>query len=105
MVIEISTLISIVSVAISVITIIYNISRNGKKDVTEDVKGDATQMATVITELKSISNGIEDIKKEITSIKDDVKENRDRTTRLEETCKQAHKRIDEIIARLEHSNH
>ena len=74
MVIEISTLISIVSVAIAVITIIYNISRNGKKDVTEDVKEDATQMATVITELKSISNGIEDIKKEITSIKDDVKE-------------------------------
>jgi len=55
--------------------------------------------------LKSISNGIDDIKKEITSIKDDVKENRDRTTRVEESCKQAHKRIDEIITRLEHSNH
>lgn len=38
MVIEISTLISIVSVAIAVITIIYNILRNGKKDTTEDVK-------------------------------------------------------------------
>lgn len=62
-------------------------------------------MATVLTELKSISNGIDDIKKEITSIKDDVKENRDRTTRVEESCKQAHKRIDEIITRLEHSNH
>ena len=79
MVIEISTLISIVSVAIAVITIIYNILRNGKKDTTEDVKEDATQMATVLTELKSISNGIDDIKKEITSIKDDVKENRDRS--------------------------
>ena len=35
MVIEISTLIIIVSVAIAVITIIYNILRNGKKDTQE----------------------------------------------------------------------
>lgn len=95
--IEITLLISIVSVSIAVITIIYNLRRNAKKDTSED----AAQMATVITELKSISSGIDDIKKEITSIKDDVKENRDRTTRLEESCKQAHKRIDEIILRLE----
>ena len=70
MVIEISTLISIVSVAIAVITIIYNISRNGKKDVTEDVKEDATQMATVITELKSISNGINAVTSHCIKVKD-----------------------------------
>lgn len=96
--IEIALLISLISVAFAVFSGIVNLKRNNTRDVTED----ATQMATVITELKSISNGIDDIKKEITSIKDDVKENRDRTTRLEESCKQAHKRIDELVARLEH---
>ena len=98
MTIELTVLISVVSISIAVITFF----RNGKKDTKDDVKEDATQMATVITELKSISNGIEDIKKEITSIKDDVKENRDRTTRVDESCKQAHKRIDELVSRLEH---
>lgn len=95
--IEIALLISVISVAFAIFSGIVNLKRNNAKDTTED----AAQMATVITELKSISSGIDDIKKEITSIKDDVKENRDRTTRLEESCKQAHKRIDEIISRLE----
>lgn len=98
--IEISLLISFASVLLAAITGITNLKRNNTKDVTED----ATQMATVLTELKGISSGIDEIKKEITSIKDDVKENRDRTTRLEESCKQAHKRIDELITRLEHAN-
>ena len=99
MVIELSTLISVVSVSVAVITIIYNIVRNGKKDTTEDVKEDATQM--VLTELKNIMDGISDIKKEITDVKNDVKADRDRITRLEESAKQAHKRIDEILARME----
>lgn len=98
--IEISLLISVVSVCFAIVTGIIAIKRNNTKDVAEE----ATQMATVITELKSISSGIDDIKREITSIKEDVKENRDRTTRLEESCKQAHKRIDELVARLEHAN-
>jgi peptidoglycan hydrolase CwlO-like protein len=99
--IELSTLISIISVSIALITIFYNIARNGRKDVKEDVKEDATQMATVLTELKNIMDGISDIKKEITDVKNDVKADRDRITRLEESAKQAHKRIDEIISRIE----
>lgn len=98
--IEISLLISVVSIAFALYQGIKNMKRNDSKDVEED----ATQMATVITELKNIMDGISDIKKEITDIKNDVKEDRDRITRVEESAKQAHKRIDEIIQRLERKN-
>lgn len=98
--IEISLLISVISISFA----LYQGIKNMKRNTTKDVEEDATQMATVIAELKNIMDGISDIKKEITSIKDDVKENRDRTTRLEESCKQAHKRIDELIQRLGHKN-
>ena len=71
---------------------------HGLKTVDVFVKGPGSGRESAIRSLQTA--GLE-----ITSIKDDVKENRDRTTRVEESCKQAHKRIDEIITRLEHSNH
>ena len=46
-------------------------------------------------------DGISDIKKEITDIRNDVKEDRDKIIRIDESAKQAHKRIDELIKRLE----
>lgn len=98
--IGIMSLITIISVAFGIYQTISNMKRNSNNDAKEE----ASQTAVILTELKSIQSGIDDIKKEITSIKDDVKENRDRTTRLEESCKQAHKRIDEIIRKLEGSH-
>jgi len=95
--IDLPILISFVSITIAVINFISSTKRNNKKDTTED----ATQMATVITELKNIMDGISDIKKEITDIRNDVKEDRDRIIRIDESAKQAHKRIDELIKRLE----
>ena len=95
--IDLPILISFVSITIAVINFISSTKRNNKKDTKED----ATQMATVITELKNIMDGISDIKKEITDIRNDVKEDRDRIIRIDESAKQAHKRIDELIKRLE----
>ena len=95
--IDLPILISVVSITIAVINFISNTKRNNKKDTTED----APQMATLITELKNIMDGISDIKKEITDIRNDVKEDRDKIIRIDESAKQAHKRIDELIKRLE----
>lgn len=97
MTIEVALLISFVSVAFGLYSGIKGLKRNDTKDAEED----ATQMATVLTELKNIMDGISDIKKEIIDVKNDVKVDRDRITRLEESAKQAHKRIDEILTRIE----
>jgi outer membrane murein-binding lipoprotein Lpp len=90
--IEVALLISGVSVAFGIFAGISNIRRNQKIDD----KKDATEMTTVIVKLENISNGIAEIKSEMTNVKADIKESRERLIKVEESAKQAHKRIDEI---------
>lgn len=90
MTIEIALLISGVSVAFGIYQGVTNLRRNNK----HDDKSDATQLTTVIVKLENISNGIQEIKSELNNVKADTKQNNDKLIRLEESCKQAHKRLD-----------
>lgn len=58
---------------------ISNMKRNQKTDD----KSEATQLTTVIVKLENIEGGISDIKKEINSVKNDVREDRERIVKLE----------------------
>lgn len=51
-------------------------------------------MTTVIVKLESIGVGIAEIKSEMTNVKLDIKENRERIVKVEESAKSAHKRLD-----------
>jgi peptidoglycan hydrolase CwlO-like protein len=88
--IELALLFSGVSVAAALFFGISNLKRNEEKDAREE----AAQMTTVIVKLETISNGVFEIKSELSAVKEDVKENGERLTRCEESVKQAHKRID-----------
>jgi outer membrane murein-binding lipoprotein Lpp len=88
--IEITILISGISVAFA----IYFGIKNSKRNEKEDIKSDASQLTTVIVKLENISTGITEIKTELCNVKNDVKEDRERIIRVEESAKQAHKRID-----------
>jgi peptidoglycan hydrolase CwlO-like protein len=88
--IELALLFSGVSVAAALFFGISNLKRNEEKDAREE----AAQMTTVIVKLETISNGVFEIKSELTAVKEDVKENGERLIRCEESVKQAHKRID-----------
>lgn len=90
--IEISLLISGISVAAAIFFGIKSSKRTEKKDI----QTDAAQLTTVIVKLENISTGITEIKTEMTNVKNDIKENRERIIKLEESAKQAHRRIDEI---------
>lgn len=92
MTIEVAMLISGISVAFGIYAGIANLKRNVK----QDAKTDATQLTTVIVKLENISDGIIEIKNEISNVKAEVKESREKLARLDEQVKQAHKRIDEI---------
>jgi len=85
----------VISVASFIITLIKTIS-DLRRGHTLEVKEDTSQLASVLVKLENISDGIADIKKEINTIKNDVRDDHDRIIRLEESAKQAHKRIDEI---------
>lgn len=52
------------------------------------------QQTTVIVKLENICIGINEIKSELNSVKVDLRQNNDKLIRVEESCKQAHKRID-----------
>ena len=92
MTIEVALLISGVSVAFGIFAGISNLRRNQKLDD----KRDATEMTTVIVKLENIGIGISEIKNEMTNVKNDIKESRERLIKVEESANQAHKRIDAL---------
>ena len=92
MTIEVTILLSAISVSIALYFGIKNNRRSQKKDDKEE----ASQDAIVITKLESIEKGVDDIKEELKGVKADVKDDHDRIIRLEESSKQAHKRIDSL---------
>ena len=92
MTIELAVLLSIVSVAFAIYQGVTNLKRNNQIDTRNDV----TQLTTVIVKLENISSGVTDIKNEISSIKTDLRETRERLVQLDQSVKIAHKRIDEL---------
>ncbi|HUM44154.1 MAG TPA: hypothetical protein PKI14_14525 [Fervidobacterium sp.] len=92
MTIEVALLISGVSLAFGIYQGITNMRRNSKKDDQHD----AAQLTTVIVKLENIGIGITEIKSEMSNLKNDIKESRERLIKVEESAKQAHKRLDTL---------
>ena len=88
--IEVTLLISILSVGFAIFSGVINLKRNQ----THDDKLEATQLTSVLVKLENISTGVTEIKSEMKSVKEDTKRNTERLTRVEESAKQAHKRLD-----------
>jgi peptidoglycan hydrolase CwlO-like protein len=93
--IELTILISVVSVAFAVYAGINNMKRNS----TADIKKDAVEMATINVKLDTIGRGVDDIKLEQKTINKDIKDLSNRVLKVEESAKSAHHRIDDIIER------
>lgn len=92
MTIEIAMLISIVSVGFAVFSGISNLRRNKSADD----RREATEMTTVIVELKQISKDTSEIKNDVRSVKTDVKHNSEQIIRLDESLKSAWKAINKL---------
>ena len=97
MTVEISLLISGISVAFA----IFFGMKNQKRSDTQEIKEDASQLTSVLVKLETISGGISEIKNELSNVKSDMKEDRERIIKLEESSKQAHKRLDDFQHRWE----
>ena len=65
-----------------------------KRNQRSDDKNEASQLTTVIVKLENIGTGIAEIKNEMGNVKNDAKESRERIIKVEESAKQAHKRMD-----------
>lgn len=93
MTIEVALLISGISLAFGIYSGISNLKRNNKQDTREE----AAQLTTVIVKLENLGTGIAEIKNELAGMKNDTRELRDRIIAVEQSTKQAHKRIDEFV--------
>lgn len=96
MTIELALLISIVSVCFSIGFGLKNNKRTDTKDIEERVK----ENTRINTKLDSICQDTKEIKVEIASMRDDIKSHNDRIIKVEESCKQAHHRLDTLEDRV-----
>ena len=95
--IDVSTLISILSVSIAAIVCITNMKRNKSADDRKE----ATEMTTVIVKLENISTDTKEIKNELRSVKSDIQGLRERLALVEQTSKALHGRVDAFEIKLE----
>ena len=84
--IEITQLISILSLLIAAIAL----ARNFKLDT----KSDQTELTTVIVKLETINDNIKEVKIDMRDAKTDMDKVKERLTAVEASVKSAHKRID-----------
>ena len=101
--IELTILISGVSVAFAVYFGIVNVRRNrtvDERDRTADECKDVSQMTTVIVKLENIGTTTTEIKCDLNTLKNDLRATSERLVRVEESTKSAHKRLDAIDERL-----
>ena len=86
MTLELSIVISVLSVSFALYSGISNLKRNDKKDTAEET----AQLTTVIVKLENIGDGVSEIKSDMKN----VKELRERLVAVEQSAKSAHHRLD-----------
>ena len=94
--IEVSMLISIISVFFAVYFGLANKRRNERNDNEHEAEERATTNAMVITKLENIGNDVKDIKREYRETRADVQRLSERVVVVEQSLKSCHKRLDEV---------
>ena len=92
MTVEVAVLIAFASLCISA----YLGFKGSKRTDTKDIEERAKENAMINFKLDEIGRAIQDIKSERVSLVADLKEQGVRITRIEESAKQSHKRIDAL---------
>ena len=92
MTVEITILISALSLIVAVIVAVSNIRNKNYMNDRES----ASQITTLIVKLENIADGINEIKTDMRNVKGDVQDLRERLALLEQSVKTAHHRIDTL---------
>ena len=97
--IEVAILISGLTMAFSIYSVIASLKRRYKADNRKD----GAEMMMVIVKLEGISEGITEIKAELSHVKSDIKEITERLIVAEQSVKMAHKRLNELHGNVTHT--
>lgn len=90
--IEIALLISGITMAFGIYSGISSVKRHYRLDNRKE----SAEMMMVIVKLEGISEGITEIKSELSHVKSDIKEITERLIVAEQSVKMAHKRLNEL---------
>jgi len=106
MTIELTIIISIISVAIAILSFLKTNKRSDTKDIEEKVRHDTK----VDTKLDEISRGVNDIKYDVSTVKKDLQKHSERIILVEKSTDKAHQRIDYLcdildLAKKEGASH
>ena len=85
---------TIIFSAVSVMFGVWGTASTLRRALRAEARSDQKQLTTVIVKLENIGIGISQIREEINAIKTDISQTRERLIKVEESTKQAHKRID-----------
>ena len=90
--VEVTVLISFVSLCVAGIVGVTNIRRN---KATDD-RREASETTTLIVKLENINEGVNEIKSDMRNLRNDVQDLRDRLIMVEQSTKSAHHRLDSL---------
>ena len=93
--IEYTVIISVITVVCTILGVSIGMSNHRRHQRAEDMH-ESAQLTRVEVQLEHIDKNVCSITHDMSDIKSEIKEHRDRMVRVEESTKQAHKRIDEI---------
>lgn len=97
--VEITVIISFLSLCVAGVVAITSIRRNKSTDD----KKEASEMTTLIVKLENINNGVNEIKSDMRNMRNDIQDLRDRLIIVEQSTKSAHHRLDGLEGKKETS--
>lgn len=96
MTVEISLLLSGISVAFAIFFGISSKNRNERKDTEQETEDRASTHTLLMTKLENIADDVKDIKRDYRETNIEVQNLRERVVAVEQSLKSYHKRLDGI---------
>lgn len=96
MTVELSLLLSGISVAFAIFFGISSKNRNDRKDTEQETEDRASTHTLLMTKLENIADDVKDIKRDYRETRTEVQDLRDRVIAVEQSLKSYHKRLDGV---------
>lgn len=96
MTVEVALVVSVVSVVFSVFFGLKNSKRTDNRDIADRVR----ENTRINVKLDNICATTQEIRNEISSMREDIKSHNDRLIKVEESIKSAHHRLDSVEQRI-----
>lgn len=94
MTVELSLLLSGISVAFAIFFGISSKNRNDRKDTEQEAEDRASTHTLLMTKLENIADDVKDIKRDYRETRTEVQDLRDRVIAVEQSLKSYHERLD-----------